>query len=334
MLRKERMEGIRLLISEQASFISNHQLPSGAIPWYEGGVADPWDHIECAIALDLAGRFEEAVKAYHWLREIQNTDGSWYSSYLNDQPQDLTRDANYSSYIASGAWYHYLSTKDLVLLRQIWPAIEKGIDFALHLQQPTGEIYWAYDVNGKAWPGAILDASCCIWHSIRSGMKIAELLGIEKPDWEVASRRLAGAIREHPELFDKFGENSQGFATNWFYPVLTRVIKGKEAKERIVRQWKDFVIDNWGCRCVRSAPWVTVAETCELTMALSRIGELDRARLLFNWVLRFKDHNGGFQSGIKLPEQIIWPEENNTWTSAAVIIAVLAQTQGEGEDLD
>lgn len=328
------MEGIAGLINEQASFISSHQLPSGAIPWYEGGIADPWDHIECAIALDLAGRFGEAAKAYRWLRDIQNTDGSWYSSYLNDQPQDLTRDTNYSSYIATGVWYHYLFSKDLNFLRQMWTTIDKGITFALRLQQPTGEIHWAYDVDGKAWPGALLDASSCIWHSIRSGIKVAELLGIEKPDWEVASRRLARAIREHPELFDKFGENRQGFATNWFYPVLTRVIKGKEAKERIVRQWKDFVIDNWGCRCVSSAPWVTVAETCELIMALSRIGELDRARLLLDWILRFKDHNGGFQAGIKLPEQIIWPEENNTWTSAAVIMAVLSQAQVEGEDID
>lgn len=328
------MEDIRLLISEQADFISNHQLPSGAIPWYEGGIADPWDHTECAIALDLAGRFDEAARAYYWLRDIQNTDGSWYSSYLDDQPQDLTRDANYSSYIASGVWYHYLFTKDMIFLRQIWTAVEKGIDFALHLQQPTGEIYWACDVNGKAWPGALLDASSCIWRSIRSGIKIAESLGIEKLDWEVASRRLARAIRERPELFDRFGENRQGFATNWFYPVLTRVMKGKEAKQRIVRHWNDFVIDNWGCKCVSSAPWVTVAETCELIMALCRIGELGRAKLLLDWILRLKDDDGGFQAGIKLPEQIIWPVEKNTWTSAAVIIAVLAKAQVEGEDID
>ena len=327
------MEDIQKLISEQADFISRHQLLSGAIPWYEGGITDPWDLVECAIALDLAGKSDEAAKAYRWMRDIQNADGSWYFSYLNDEPQNLTKDTNYSSYIATGIWYHYLFTKDLNFLRQMWTTIDKGITFALHLQQPTGEIYWACNVNDQAWPGALLDASSCIWHSTRSGIKIAKILGIEKPDWDLASRRLARAIREQPELFDKFGENNQGFATNWFYPVLTGVIEGSEAKERILRHWGEFVIDSWGCKCVRSAPWVTVAETCELIMALCRIGEVDRARLLLDWILRLKDHNGGCRAGIKLPEQLIWPEENNTWTSAAVIIAVLAQAQ-EGEGVD
>jgi hypothetical protein len=326
------MKDIQKLISEEADFICRHQLPSGAIPWYERGIADPWDEVECAIALDLSGRSGEAAKAYRWMRDIQNADGSWYFGYLDAQPQNLTKDTNYSSYIATGIWYHYLFTKDLDFLRQMWNTIDRAIAFTLRLQQPTGEIYWACDVNDKAWPGALLGASSCIWRSIRNGMRIAKLLGIEKPDWELAGRRLAKAIREQPELFDKFGENKQGFATNWFYPVLTGVIEGKEAKEHILRHWGEFVIDSWGCRCVRNAPWVTVAETCELIMALCRIGEVDSARLLLDWILRLKDNNGGFWSGIKLPEQLIWPEEKNTWTSAAVIIAALAQAEGGAID--
>src|SRR4030043_491159 len=87
---RERMEHGPGLIEEQAAYISRHQLPSGAIPWYEDGVTDPWDHVECAIALDLTGRFDQAVKAYSWLRDKQNADGSWYSSYLDDEPRDLT----------------------------------------------------------------------------------------------------------------------------------------------------------------------------------------------------------------------------------------------------
>ncbi|HAZ32172.1 MAG TPA: hypothetical protein DCY61_05725 [Dehalococcoidia bacterium] len=69
---------IQELIHRQANFIRNHQLPSGAIPWYEGGITDPWDHVECAIALDLSGRLDEASRAYRWLREVQNPDGRWW----------------------------------------------------------------------------------------------------------------------------------------------------------------------------------------------------------------------------------------------------------------
>jgi len=134
-------EDIQRLIQSQADFIISQQLPSGAIPWYQGSITDPWDHVECAMALDFGGRFSEAVLAYKWMRDTQNPDGSWYSSYLSDKPEDLTKDTNFSTYIATGIWFHYLTTRDQGFLRYMWPAIEKGIDFALRLQQPGGEIY-------------------------------------------------------------------------------------------------------------------------------------------------------------------------------------------------
>ena len=312
------------LVHSQASFISDHQLTSGAIPWYRGGIVDPWDHVESAIALDLCHRFDEAARAYMWLQDIQNPDGSWWSGYLDGQPQDLTKDTNFSSYIASGAYYHYMVTGDLDFLRRIWPTVEKGIAFALRLQQPTGEIYWARDANDAVWKGALMAASSCTWLSIKCGMEIARTLSLDRPDWDMASRRLAGAIRGHPELFDKFGEDNQGFATTWYYPVLAGVVQGQRAKEHILEQWADFVIEDRGCKCVCGTPWVTVAETCELILALTNIGEEDRARLLLDWTLRLRDPAGGFGSGIKLPDELIWPVENNTWTSAAVIMAVSA----------
>jgi len=317
------------LIEEQAEYISRHQLPSGAIPWYEDGVTDPWDHVECAIALGLTGRFDQAVRAYDWLVERQNADGSWYSTYLDDEPEDLTRDPNYSSYIAKGAWYHYGLTGDRDFLRRMWPVVQKGVNFALSLQQSTGEVYCVCDADGRAWPGAILGSSCCIWQSLQSAVKIAGTLGEDGRQWNDSGRKLLAALREHPELFDKFGENKQGFATNWYYPVLTGVIDGEEARRLILDKWDTYVVEMWGCRCVNSAPWVTVAETTELTMTLCRMGEVDRARLLMEWMLRLKDGSGGFHTGIKLPEMIIWPEEKNTWTSAGVIMAAMAYAKTE-----
>jgi hypothetical protein len=317
------------LIEEQAEYISRHQLPSGAIPWYEDGVTDPWDHVECAIALDLTGRFDQAVRAYEWLAGKQNADGSWYSTYLDDEPEDLTRDPNYSSYVAKGAWYHYGLTGDRDFLRRMWPAVEKGVGFALSLQQPTGEVYCVCDPGGQAWPGAILGSSCCIWQSLLSAVKIADTLKEDSQPWREAGHRLLRALREHPELFDKFGENKQGFATNWYYPVLTGVVEGEAARRLILGQWDTYVVEMWGCKCVSSAPWVTVAETTELIMTLCRMGQIDRARQLTEWMLRLKDGSGGFQTGIKLPEMIIWPEEKNTWTSAGVIMAAMAYAKVE-----
>lgn len=330
MPERENMENIPRLVSELADYIARHQLPSGAIPWYEDGITDPWDHVECAIALDLAGRFDRAVRAYRWLKEKQNPDGSWYSSYLDEKPKDLTRDTNQSTYVATGVWYHFLVTKDKEFLREMWPTVQAAIDFALSMQQPTGDILWACNGQKGIWPGAIMAASTCIWQSVRSAIKVANKLGESRPDWESASDRLLSAMRERKELFDRFGEDSQRFATNWYYPILTGVVKGEEAQRVILDKWHDFVVENWGCKCVAGTPWVTVAETSELIMSLYRIGDQERGRLLMKWMLQLKDHDGGFETGIKLPEQMIWPEEKNTWTSAGVIMAISAWAKVEG----
>ena len=143
-MQKEALATHRELVELQADFIVETQLPSGAIPWYRGGVTDPWDHVECAIALSLAGRFDSAGAAYGWSRDAQNPDGSWYSSYVDDRPQDLVKDTNFASYIATGMWFHYLASEDIGFLHRLWPIAERGVDFAVHSQRPTGEIPWAY----------------------------------------------------------------------------------------------------------------------------------------------------------------------------------------------
>jgi len=319
-------DNLQQLVRRQADFITSQQLPSGAIPWYRGGSIDPWDHVECAIALDFAGRFKEAAGAYKWSCDTQNPDGSWYSCYPQKDNNDLTRDTNFTSYIATGMWFNYLAAKDTAFLRQMWTTVEKALNFALSLQQPTAEIFWAVSPAGKSWPGAMLTASSCTWHSIRNGINIAKTLGIDRPNWIEASDRLLIAINEHPELFDRINENKRCYSMNWFYPVLTGAIRGKKAKERIDKEWSDFVIENWGCRVALDEDTTAVAETSELIIALTQIGEFERATKLLEWTLKLNDDKPGFCRGIKFPEQVPCPpdEERATWTSAALIMAIAA----------
>ena len=309
------------------AFIAAHQLPSGAIPHNRGGVTDPWDHVECAIALDMCGMVDSAARAYRWLAETQNPDGSWWYAYRDSQPEELTRDSNHSAYVATGVWYHYLATRDRAFLKEMWPVVQEGLGFTLCLQQPTGEIHWARDASGNPWPGALLTGSSCIHQSIASGLKIAATLGIEQPGWQQAAHRLASAIREQPRLFDVHGDNNRGYAMNWYYPVLAGVVSGERARKRIAGQWDQFVIDGWGCKCSLDRPWVTVAETCELALALVRTGDMHRADRLLGWMLKLRDSDGGFWTGINVDEQLIYPpDEKTTWTAAGVIIASLSDT--------
>jgi len=325
------LKDIQRLIQSQADFIISQQFPSGAIPWYQGGIIDPWDHVECAMALDFSSRSSEASSAYKWMRDTQNPDGSWYSSYLNAKPQDLTKDTNFSTYIATGMWFHYLNIRNLRLLRYMWPAIEKGIDFALSLQQPGGEIYWGLSENNEVWPGAILTASSSTWLSIKCGIRIAKTLGVDKPDWNKACQRLARAIKEQPERFDRLGEDKSGHAMTWYYPILVGLIKGKQAEKHILEGWQDFIIDGWGCKCFADRQSVCVAETFELVLALARMGAGDKARMVLDWVLQFRDSDGVFYREVYWPQREIrrselepQAHEKNTWTSAAAILAMVA----------
>jgi hypothetical protein len=324
-------EDIQRLIQCQANFIVDQQLPSGAIPWYRGGITDPWDHVECAIALDLSARVREAGLAYKWMRDIQNPDGSWYFSYHDDKPRDLTKDTNFSTYIATGMWFHYLTTKDRDFLRHMWPAVEKGISFALSLQQPGGEIYWGLSDKNEVWPGAILTASSSTWLSIKYGVKIAETLGLTKLDWDKACQSLAEAISEDPERFDRLGEDKSGHAMTWYYPILVGLLKGKRAEERISTGWHDFIIDGWGCKCFADRQSVCVAETFELILALGKMGAQGKARMVRGWVLQFRDSDDVFyrevywpQRELRRSEQEPQIPEKNTWTSGAAILALVA----------
>jgi len=325
------LRDIQRLIQKQADFIISQQLPAGAIPWYRGGITDPWDHVECAMALDVSGRSAAAEWAYKWMRDTQNPDGSWYFSYVNDKPQNLTKDTNFSTYLATGMWFHYLTTRNLDFLRFMWPVVEKAINFALSLQRPGGEIYWGLSENNEVWPGAILTASSSTWLSIKCGIRIAKKLGVDKPDWNKACRKLASAIRDHPERFDRLGEDKSGHAMTWYYPILVGLLKGKQAEERISRGWQDFVIDGWGCKCFADRQSVCVAETFELILALTKMGARDKARTVLEWVLQFQDSGGVFHREVYWPQKEIrrselepQAHEKNTWTSAAAILAMAA----------
>ena len=74
--------------------IAEWQLPSGMIPWFPGGHADPWNHVECAMALYLGDLRSEAERAYQWLADIQRPDGAWHQYYLADRVEKEKLDAN------------------------------------------------------------------------------------------------------------------------------------------------------------------------------------------------------------------------------------------------
>jgi len=305
-------------IEAPAALIARTQRPSGEIPWCDGQKTDPWDHVEAAMGLAIAGYLPEARKAYEWLAATQLEDGSWYSAYLQGIPQDRTRDANMSTYVAVGVYHYFLITRDRGFVSDMWATISAAIDFALSLQAPQGEIHWAISPAGNVDRMALLTGSSSIYMSIRCALAVAEVLGRRRSYWKAALQKLGHAIRSKPYLFNM---TKSRFSMDWFYPVLAGAVTGADAQRRIERGWKKFVAEGRGVRCVSDQSWVAVAETSELALALAGMGNPEQARIVFSWISDRRFEDGSYWAGFTFPAMTVWPEDRIAWTNAGVLIA-------------
>ena len=301
---------------QTAESIAATQEPSGAIPWSDGGHTDPWDHIENAMALTVAGLLEPARAAFEWSARTQRDDGTWPIQMRNGVVEDANSDSNFCAYIATGVWHHVLVTGDRRFAESMWPVVAKAIDFVLELQFGTGEIAWAASPSGIA-DEALLTGCASIHHSIRCALALADHVGDPQPEWEVAVGRLGHAIAEHPEAFVA----KDRWSMEWYYPVLCGALRGPRARARIDERWDDFVVPDLGIRCVDDRPWVTGAETCELVMALDAIGDRTRAHQQFAAMHHLREEDGSYWTGLVYADGKRWPVERTTWTGAAVILA-------------
>jgi hypothetical protein len=302
-----------------AESIAVVQRPDGMIPWFEGGHCDPWNHVESAMALTVAGLGSEAAVAYQWLIDSQLPDGSWFNYYLAASGvKDPRLDTNVCAYVATGAWHHFRVTADVSVLEALWPVVDRALAFVLRYQRDDGAILWSVDPDGRLGRYPLLTGSSSIYHALRCGVACAEALGHERPDWELAAGRLAHAIARTPWVFEPKYE----FAMDWYYPVLSGALVGEAAGERIDQWWDTFVMEGLGVRCVSTGPWVTAAETAECALALDALGRHHQARELLTWAQAHRCVDGSYWTGIVYPDEDTFPcAERTTYTAGAIILA-------------
>jgi hypothetical protein len=305
-------------IRASARSIASVQLASGAIPWFPGGHVDPWDHVECAMALSACGLRDEAERAYDYLRRTQRRDGSWPSRVTATAVEDGGFETNQCAYVAVGCWHHLQVTGDIEFARRLWPTVRRALDLVTSCATASGAIGWAVSATGARSEDALLTGSSSTYHALRCGLALADLVGESQPEWEIAAGRLGHLVAAHPEAFlDK-----SRFAMDWYYPVLGGAVRGAAARERLSSRWEDFVVDGLGSRCVSDQPWVTGAETCELVIALDCVGWRDQAVRLLGDMQMMRERDGSYWTGWQFAERVNWPDEHSTWTAAAVILAV------------
>ena len=106
------------------------------------------------------------------------------------------------------------------------------------------------------------------------------------------------------------------------YEVLAGAFqRGEAADRRLADNWDAFVVPGLGVRCVSDQPWVTVAETCELVLALDACGQQERAREVFATIGRLRHDDGSYWTGWQYANEAHFPAERSSWTSAAAVLA-------------
>ena len=214
-----------------AKRIQQVQLADGRIPWFEDGPWDPWNHVECAMALTAMGALDASADAFDHLADAQRRDGAWLGEYgnvlpmvdrdyISREPAPAFLDSNFCAYPAVGVLHYLLATGDLQRVRDWWPMVRHAIDFVLALQRTDGTISWSFEAMGTDEDDALLAGNSSIAKSLECAIRLAVILGEDTSGWIAARKVLVHALRHRPDVFDRKGRGAR-FAMDWYYPVLS-----------------------------------------------------------------------------------------------------------------
>ena len=302
----------------------------GRIRWIDGGLWDPWNHVEAAMGLTVGGETAAATRALDYLAETQQDDGGWTADMgcaaelsadgRRIEPAAPTiRDTNFAAYAAVGLWHLAQATGSTALLKRHARLIARGLDFALAHQRADGALAWRTQEPSETVEDveALVAGSCSIFKSLECGVRIFEALDLPTDAWRAARARLGRALRSGEARWAPKPE----FAMDWYYPALTGVLAREDARRRLAREWPRFVDNTWGCLCVAGEPWATAAETAELAIALAAAGSPRLGARVLNAAARMRTPEGDAWMGWQFRENRPWPEEHPSWTAGAILIA-------------
>ncbi|MEZ5138549.1 MAG: hypothetical protein R2711_07200 [Acidimicrobiales bacterium] len=322
------VEGILTADEVQATVdrIAEWQLADGMIPWFPGGHADPWNHVEAAMALALGGRVAEAERAYDWLVGLQRPDGAWHQYYVEGGVEDDKFDLNVVAYVAAGV---------APLPAHARPRLRRG-DVArgreghrLRARAPAAPRRDPLGPPRRRHAVALRPAHRLVEHLPLAALRHRPRRGA-RPRAPRLGAELGAARRRHRQPRGRRLRPKHRWAMDWYYPVLGGAVVGEAGRARLAERYETFVDDERGVRCVKDRPWITVAETCECVMAHLAVGEREIGERLFGWIQQYRVESGRYWTGTVYPDLTHFPaDEQSTYTAAAVVLAADA-LWGEG----
>lgn len=94
-----------------------------------------------AMSLDASGHADEAALYWRWMASVQNSDGSWattYSYWDGSYMQFVEPEYDSIGAFMYGVWRHYELTGDATFLADMEPAVGRAATFVLANLQPNG----------------------------------------------------------------------------------------------------------------------------------------------------------------------------------------------------
>ena len=229
-------------------YILDVQNPDGSIPWEPNKKLDPWDHVEAAMGLSIAGKKKETEEAFLWLKNNQLADGSWYSEYMKSRPTTKRRETNFSAYIATGLWHYYLIFQDQEFLETMLPTLSKAIDFVISMQTEDGDIYWATEEGKEILDDSLITGSSSIYKSLECASAIFSTLGRPSQDVITSMNQLKNSIINNPERYDRNWESKSRYSMDWYYPILCGIYDKDKGINIVKAKWNEFIVEGKGCK--------------------------------------------------------------------------------------
>jgi len=295
----------RKAFKESKDWIIYNQKDDGRITWDEKGKCDPWDHCECLIALALFEEWDPFIKGVDWFFNTLSQDGLIYPEFQNNKITHNHFESHHAPYIILPLMQAVLMGRGDLITSDIKSKIKIIFDQLDRFRDTDGYYNWARDKNGLC-DNSLITASMSIFLSLKA-LNNSSKIKFDQKLWS--------------SKFNRDGIDRSRFSMDFYYPYMCGV---KNNKNVFHNSLKDFYVEGLGVKCVKEEPWVTIAESCECIIALLVLGDIETAKKIFNNILQFKNDNGIFPTGYQYKMDIFWPEENSTWTNAAVIIAAHA----------
>ena len=295
------------------NWILKNQKDNGEILWDDKGKWDFWDHCECLIALSIYEEWDAFKRGLDFCLSKVDQEGLVKSQYIDGKISQDYFEAHHAPYIFMPLLQKYFIDNDINYLLKYRSEIHQIYKGTLKFKDADGYYHWALDQNGLL-DDTLVTSSCSLELSRRAYNKICKL--IQDEDF-IDHDKIISEDKLNSNKFDRGGIDRSRFSMDSYYPILCESGTKKDAMKTLNK----FYVHGLGIKCVEEEPWVTFAESSECIMALYKIGLKKEAKKIFDEVMKHRNSKGYFSTGYQYELGVYWPEENSTWTNAAVIMA-------------